>query len=79
MRPASENMKDKINNTKFKKPWLTIVNNVTAQPENDPDIIKLLIDQIFSTVKWRESLVNINSNNVTQFVEVGPGLKNKKV
>ena len=74
MKPASETMKDKINNIKFKKPRSTILNNVTAQPENDPDIIKkLLIDQIFSTVKWRESLININSNNVTQFVEVGPG------
>ena len=33
-------------------------NNVTANPEVDSSTIKkLLVDQIHSTVKWRESLI----------------------
>ena len=48
MKPASEKMKNKINQTNFKKPLFKIVNNVTAEAEDDSSIIKkLLIDQIF--------------------------------
>ena len=36
-------------------------------------IKKLLIDQIFSTVKWRESLINISKEGIKTFVEIGPG------
>ena len=55
MKPASEKMSEKINNTKFKKPSHKIINNVTAQAVTEPDEIKkLLIKQIYSTVKWRK-------------------------
>ena len=67
-------MREKINNTKFTNPCLQIVNNVNAKPETDPvKIKKLLIDQIFSTVKWRESLINMSSQGATNFIEIGPG------
>jgi len=74
MKPAAETMKEKINDIKFINPVLKIVNNVTARPENDSDIIKkLLIDQIFSTVKWRESIINMSKLGITNFIEIGPG------
>ena len=74
MKPAADSMRDKINNTKFKKPSVEIINNVTANTENDPDIIKtLLIDQIFSTVKWRESLITMSKAGIKNFIEIGPG------
>ena len=67
-------MEDKINNTKFEDPSFEIVNNVTATPEKNSDKIKkLLIKQIFSTVKWRESLIKMQENGVKNFVEIGPG------
>ena len=67
-------MEDKINNTKFSKPLFDIVNNVTATPERDPvKIKKLLIEQIFSTVRWRESLINMSEAGVKNFIEIGPG------
>ena len=34
---------------------------------------KLLIDQIFSTVKWRESIINMSDAGVKNFIEIGPG------
>ena len=49
-------MTDKINNINFKKPNFEIISNVTANSINDPENIKELIDQIYSTVKWREEL-----------------------
>ncbi len=74
MKPASEKMSEKINNTKFKKPSHKIINNVTAQAVTEPDEIKkLLIKQIYSTVKWRESIINISKEGVQDFIEIGPG------
>ena len=74
MKPAADSMKEKINNIEFKKPLFKIVNNVTAKAEEGSNNIKsLLIDQISSTVKWRESLIYMSNSGVKNFVEIGPG------
>jgi [acyl-carrier-protein] S-malonyltransferase len=74
MKPAADAMKEKINNIKFNNPTIEIVNNVTAKPEKNAENIKrLLIEQIFSTVKWRESIINMSKANVTNYIEIGPG------
>ncbi len=74
MKPAANNMREKINNTIFKKPEIEIVSNVKALPETNPDNIKnMLIDQIFSAVRWRESMINISNSGVKDFIEIGPG------
>jgi [acyl-carrier-protein] S-malonyltransferase len=74
MKPAAEIMKNKINKVKFYDPIFEIINNVTAKVEKNSDIIKdLLINQIYSTVRWRESLINMEEAGVKNFIEVGPG------
>jgi len=74
MKTASINMTDKINNTKFNNPLFEIINNVTAKSEkNSNNFKKLLIEQIFSTVRWRESIINMHEKGVENFVEIGPG------
>ena len=74
MMPAAQNMSKKINEIKFKKPLIEIINNVFADIENDPQIIKKnLIDQIHSTVKWRESIEHMKKRGIRNFVEIGPG------
>ena len=74
MKPAASIMEEKINKTKFNNPSIKIVNNVTANPEhNSENIKKLLIKQIYSTVKWRESIIKMNETGVKNFVEIGPG------
>ena len=74
MKKASIAMKDKIQNTDFIKPHPSIISNVTAKPENEVNSIKsLLIDQITSRVRWRESVNYMISEKVTDFVEIGPG------
>ena len=74
MKPAAKVMEEKIKNTEFKKPLLEIINNVTASPEKNPENIKkLLVEQIYSTVKWRQSIVKMNEHNVKNFIEIGPG------
>jgi len=74
MKPAADTMNEKINNIKFNNPTIEIVNNVTAKPEKNAENIKrLLVKQIFSTVKWRESIINMSKANVTNYIEIGPG------
>ena len=74
MKPAAESMEEKINNTEFKDPLFKIISNVTANSESKPNTIKkLLIEQIFSTVKWREGLIYMSNGGIKNFVEIGPG------
>ena len=74
MKKASENMKEKIESTDFLKPKPSIISNVTAKEEFDVNRIKtLLIDQITSRVRWRESVQYMVNKGVTDFLEIGPG------
>jgi [acyl-carrier-protein] S-malonyltransferase len=74
MKKAAENMKEKIENTTFLKPTPNIISNVTAKDEEDVNRIKpLLIDQITSRVKWRESVNYMIQHSVNEFLEIGPG------
>ena len=74
MRKAAEDMRDKINSTNFIEPKPSIISNVTAKEEVDVNKIKpLLIDQITSRVRWKESVEYMIKNNVNEFLEIGPG------
>ena len=74
MKPAANAMEEKINSTQFRDPSLKIISNVTASPvSNSEDIKRLLIEQIFSTVKWRESIIKMQKEGVKTFIEIGPG------
>ena len=74
MKSAAESMREKIDNTNFIDPKFNIISNVKALPETDARNIKnLLIDQIFKTVKWRESIIYISNKGVSNFIEIGPG------
>ena len=74
MQKATEIMKEEINNTHFNLPKNTIISNVTGEEVVDVNNIKeLLIKQIESPVKWRESILHIKKNSVSKFVEIGPG------
>jgi len=74
MKPAAETMREKINKTNFIQPSLGIINNVTAEVETDQsNIKKLLIQQIYSTVQWRQILINMSKMGIKNFIEIGPG------
>ena len=74
MKNAAEKMKEKIHKTNFLKPTPSIISNVTAKEERDINKIKpLLIDQITSRVRWRESIHYMIKEGVLNFLEIGPG------
>ena len=74
MNPAAIKMKEKIDAVNFKKPDFEIISNVTALPVSTPeDIKKFLVKQIYSKVRWRESIVFMGEKKVQDFIEIGPG------
>ena len=74
MNAAATNMKSKIENVNFTKPNYEIITNVSASPANDPvKIKKLLVEQIYSKVRWRESILYMANQNITEYLEIGPG------
>ena len=74
MKPAAENMKSFLKKTEFKNPNIQLISNVTALPiEKKGDIAELLYKQIFSQVRWRESVEYMINNGINDFIEIGPG------
>ena len=57
----------------FAVPQQPVIFNVTANVENDPDIIKdIMAKQIVSRVRWYESITRMLDEGVDTFIEVGP-------
>jgi len=74
MRSATEIMKKQIDQSNFVNPKNVIISNVTGIETIEPKQIKeLLIKQIESPVRWRESVLYMINKGVTKFVEIGPG------
>jgi len=74
MKKAAISMEEKIKKTDFINPNPKVISNVTAKPETDAGAIKsLLIDQITSKVRWRESINYMINEKVDSFLEIGPG------
>ena len=74
MNPAAIKMKKKIDNINFKQPEYEIISNVTSMPTKNPqDIKNLLVQQIYSKVKWRESMLFMADKKINDFIEIGPG------
>ena len=74
MKKAADEMKDKIDSIKFTDPNPKIISNVKATPESNSKIIKnLLVEQICSKVRWRESILYMIKNDINEFIEIGPG------
>ena len=74
MRKATEVMKIEIEKLNIQDPKNILISNVTGKKiENSSEIKDLLIKQIESRVRWRESVKYMIDNGVNNFVEIGPG------
>ena len=74
MRNATEIMRKELEKTNFSETRNLLISNVTAaEIKNKDELKKLLIDQIVKRVRWRESVLNMISQDVNQFIEIGPG------
>ena len=74
MNKATSEMREQITDLSLKQGNNSLISNVTALDLNDPKKIKeLLIQQIESRVRWRESIIKMINDGVKKFVEIGPG------
>ena len=68
------NAHDHIHKINFSKGNNVLMSNVTADKISEiSEIQNLLIKQIESRVRWRESVVKMISDGVENFIEIGPG------
>jgi len=74
MSKATEVMTKELQKINFKQSKNILISNVTADEiSNIDDLKSLLINQIENRVRWRESILNMISKGVNQFIEIGPG------
>ena len=74
MADAAAQMKEALDNTEVKTPIIPVVANVTADIVKTPEEIKdLLVKQITGSVRWRETMLFLESKGVKEVIEVGSG------
>ena len=73
MKSASLELKEIIINSKLEQVHTDFISNVTANYEKESEKIKeLLVEQIFSRVRWRETILLAEKSNA-KIIEVGSG------
>ena len=72
MKPAQEKLQSAIEGTTFNAPLCPIYQNVTAKAETNPEKIQQnLIEQLTAPVRWTQTMQNMISDGVSEFIEVG--------
>ncbi|MCX8597632.1 MULTISPECIES: ACP S-malonyltransferase [unclassified Gilliamella] len=74
MKPAADKLAVALNNITFNAPKFAVINNVDVKVETSADKIKTaLIAQLYSPVRWTETVEDMAKQGVTMLVEIGPG------
>jgi len=74
MNKATLVMSEEVAKLNFKEPSNILISNVTGKEiSNSNELKDLLVKQIESRVRWRESVMLMIEKGVTQFIEIGPG------
>ncbi|WPP46012.1 ACP S-malonyltransferase [Pseudomonas sp. AN-1] len=74
MRPAAEKFAAAVDAIDWQAPQIAIVQNTSAQVPADLTALKRdLLEQLYSPVRWVESIVTLAERGVTELVECGPG------
>ena len=70
----AETFKKFVSNVKFAEPKIPVINNVDVQPEVKEDLIKdALVRQLYSSVRWVETIEYMEQQGVDVLLELGPG------
>ncbi|MBB3101865.1 ACP S-malonyltransferase [Azomonas macrocytogenes] len=74
MRPAAEHFAEAVSGVTWQNPQIPVVQNVSAAIARDLETLRQdLLAQLYSPVRWVESIVALNALGVTDLVECGPG------
>ena len=74
MAPAGAVMAEALAEVTINTPTVPVVANVVAEAVTDPAQIRaLLVDQVTGSVRWRESVIWMGAQGVTEIFEIGAG------
>ena len=73
MRPAAERLAQRLADVKFDSPAISVVHNVDVASHADADHIKhALVQQLYSPVRWIETVESFAAAGIVHVVECGP-------
>ena len=74
MESAVKGLGDQLDRIEMQDPKFPVVSNVTAKFVNSAkEAHRLLVQQLTSPVRWRDSITTMLDSGVTHFIELGPG------
>jgi [acyl-carrier-protein] S-malonyltransferase len=74
MQPAADRLRSALAETKFSRPVVPVIANVTAEPADEPDELRALLHrQVTARVRWRESMATMRRLGVDRMLEFGAG------
>lgn len=74
MKPAALQLAALLKDIRFQAPKIPVINNVNVACPTEPDAIKqALIEQLYSPVRWTETVIKIAELEVDTLLELGPG------
>ncbi len=74
MRPAAQEMQKQLEQTTLQMPNIPVLHNVDAKHHDDISAIKdILVKQLYSPVRWVDTIRTLATANVTHIAECGPG------
>ena len=74
MEPARKKLGKAIEDSSISEPDCPVYQNVSAEPETDPDKIREnLLLQLTAPVRWTQTVRNMIRDGAGSFTEVGPG------
>ena len=74
MKPAADQLSVSLESITLKAPTVSVLNNVDVKAEPDADAIRnALVRQLYSPVRWTETVEKMSHSGVEVLVEIGPG------
>ena len=74
MAPAGDVMAEALGKVKFCNPQIPLISNVLAEAvTNGDDVVQNLIKQVTGSVRWRETVIYMKEQGITDVVELGAG------
>ena len=74
MKPAADQLSVSLESITLKEASVSVLNNVDVKNEMEADAIRnALVRQLYSPVRWTETVEKMAQNGVEVLVEVGPG------
>lgn len=74
MKPAADKLAVALQEITFNAPRIPVINNVDVAAESDADAIRsALVRQLYSPVRWTETVESMSAQGVAHLLEIGPG------